>query len=164
MSTNQDIKTKLDSQYRTLLILWLAFLSMFVIYYFLPVAMGWHPAQENRVLLIVFNVLSPLLVVSSFLVKRKLLARSVETQDARLVNTGFIVSAALCEAGALIGLLDGLAAQDGDVGAAVAGEPEQHHGVVDAGNPAEFAGEVRVARRAAVQANTDDHWRCARLQ
>jgi hypothetical protein len=112
MVTNQDIKTKLDSQYRTLLILWLAFLSMFAIYYFLPVAIGWHPAQENRVLLLVFNVLSPLLVVSSFFVKRKFLARSVEAQDPRLVNTGFIVSAALCEAGALIGLLDGLAAQD----------------------------------------------------
>ena len=112
MVTNQEIKTKLDSQYRTLLVLWLAFLSMFVIYYFLPVAMGWHPVQENRVLLIVFNVLSPLLVASSFFVKRKFLARSVETQDMRLVNTGFIVSASLCEAGALVGLLDGLAAQD----------------------------------------------------
>jgi hypothetical protein len=112
MATNQDVKTKLDAQYRTLLILWMAFLSMFVVYYFLLVAIGWHATQENRQLTIFFNVLSPLLVAVSFVVKRKFLSRSVETQDPRLVNTGFIVAAAFCEAGALVGLLDALAAQD----------------------------------------------------
>jgi hypothetical protein len=112
MVTNQDIKAKLDAQYRILLILWLAFLSMFVIYYFLPLAVGSHQQQENRPLTIVLNVLSPLLVLISFFAKRSFLSRSVETQDPRLVNTGFIVAAALCEAGALVGLVDGLAAQD----------------------------------------------------
>lgn len=114
MSTNlsDQGKAKLDSQYRTLLVLWMGFLSMFVIYYFLPVAIGLHPTQENRVLTIVFNVMSPLLVAISFFVKRNFLSRSVATQDVRLVTTGFIVAAALCEAGALLGLLDFMAAQD----------------------------------------------------
>ena len=111
MVTNQDIKAKLDSQYRTMLVIWLMFLSMFVIYYFLPVVIGWRQTPVNQ-LLLVFNVLSPLLVVSSFFVKRRFLARSVAAQDVRLVNSGFIVAAVLCEAGALLGLLDALVAQD----------------------------------------------------
>jgi hypothetical protein len=114
MSTNLNDqgKAKLDAQYRTLLVLWMAFLSMFVLYYFLPVAIGQHPITENRVLTIFFNVVSPLLVAISFFVKRNFLARSVAAQDARLVTTGFIVAAAFCEAGALLGLLDFLVAQD----------------------------------------------------
>lgn len=112
MSTNQPDQARLDSQHRMLLILWIGFLSMFVIYYFLPVAIGWSPQPEDKLFLIVFNVMSPLFVAVSFFVKKKFLARSVTTQDARLVNTGFIAAAALCEAGALIGLLDSLAAHD----------------------------------------------------
>ena len=111
MTNTQDDPAKLNSQYRTLLILWMAFLWMFAIYYFLPVFIGGHQEPNNQ-LLIVFNVISPLLVVVSFFVKRKFLARSVAARDARLVNTGFIVAAALCEAGALVGLLDSLVAHD----------------------------------------------------
>jgi hypothetical protein len=112
MSTNQNVQARLDLQYRTLLVLWVGFLMMFVIYYFLPFAIGPRPEPENRVMTIALNVLSPLLVVISFLVRRKFLSRSVATQDTRLVTTGFIVAAAFCEAGALLGLMDFLAAQD----------------------------------------------------
>ena len=77
MTDIQDDQTKLNSQYRTMLILWLAFLSMFVIYYFLPVLIGGHQEPENRLLTIVLNVMSPLVVAISFFVKRKFLARSV---------------------------------------------------------------------------------------
>ena len=112
MSTNQSVQAKLDLQYRTLLILWVGFLMMFVVYYFLPFAIGPRPGAENRVMTIAFIVLSPLLVLISFLVKRRFLSRSVATQNPRLVTTGFIVAAAFCEAGALLGLMDFLAAQD----------------------------------------------------
>ena len=111
MTDIQDDQARLNSQYRTMLILWMAFLMMFVIYYFLPVFIAGHQEPINQ-LLIVFNVMSPLLVVVSFFVKRRFLARSVAAQDVRLVTTGFIVAAALCEAGALFGLLDAVAAHD----------------------------------------------------
>jgi hypothetical protein len=111
MSTNQNGQAKLDSQYRTMLILWMAFLTMFVIYYFLPVAIGRYESPD-KLLLIIFNVMSPLLVVSSFFVKKNFLSRSVAAQDPRLVTTGIIAAAALCEAGALFGLLDSLVAHD----------------------------------------------------
>ena len=111
MTSTEDDQTRLNSQYRTLLILWMAFLMMFVIYYFLPVFIA-RPQEPNNQLLIVFNVMSPLLVVVSFFVKRNFLARSVAAHDPRLVTTGLIAAAALCEAGALFGLLDALVAHD----------------------------------------------------
>ncbi|HEV7747618.1 MAG TPA: hypothetical protein VGO56_21645 [Pyrinomonadaceae bacterium] len=112
MSTNQNDQARFEAQYRTLLILWGAFLSMFVLYYFLPVAIGSRQQPEDKTLSILFNVMSPLLVAVSFFVKRNVFARAVATQDARLVQTGFIVAAAICEAGALLGLLDYLVAHD----------------------------------------------------
>lgn len=112
MSTTQPDQAKLDLRYRTLLILWVGFLSMFLIYYFLPIVIQAQQQPENHLLRIVFNVISPLFVAISFFVKRNFFARSVEAQDVRLVNTGFIVAAAFCEAGALIGLLDFLVAHD----------------------------------------------------
>ena len=112
MSTSQSDQAKLDLQYRTLLILWVGFLAMFLIYYFLPAVIPWQQEPANELFRIIFNVMSPLLVAISFFVKRRFLARSVEAQDIRLVNTGFIVAAAFCEAGALLGLLDFLVAHD----------------------------------------------------
>jgi len=112
MSTNQPDQAKLDLQYRTLLILWVGFLSMFLVYYFLPAVIPWQQQPENGSLRIIFNIMSPLLVAISFVVKRHFLARSVVAQDVRPVITGFIVAAAFCEAGALLGLLDFLAAHD----------------------------------------------------
>src|SRR5882672_12842042 len=111
MTNNQNDPAKLDSQYRVMLILWMAFLSTIFIYLFLSFVLPRHDEPANRLLLI-FNVMSPLLVATSFVVKRKFLSRSVETQDVRLVSTAFVVAAALCEAGALMGLLDLLVAHD----------------------------------------------------
>ncbi|HEV7681231.1 MAG TPA: hypothetical protein VGO68_03850 [Pyrinomonadaceae bacterium] len=112
MSTNQTDQGRFEAQYRTLLVLWFAFLSMFIIYYFLPVAIGSRQQPEDKTLLIVFNVISPLFVAVSFFVKKSFFARAVATQDMRLVQTGFIVAAAICEAGALLGLMDYMVAHD----------------------------------------------------
>ena len=111
MTTNQGDPAKLDSQYRTMLILWLAFLSTIVIYLFLSFVLPRHDEPPNQ-LLLVFNIMSPLLVAVSFGVKRKFLSRSVETQDVRLVSTALVAAAAICEAAALLGLLDLLVAHD----------------------------------------------------
>jgi hypothetical protein len=103
---------KLDSQYRTMLILWFAFLSSIGIHVFLSFVLQRQEGPENRLLAIVFYGLSVFLVGVSFVIKKKFLARSVAAQDVRLVNTGFVLAAALCEAAALFGLLDFLVAQD----------------------------------------------------
>ncbi|HLN99699.1 MAG TPA: hypothetical protein VK208_14665 [Pyrinomonadaceae bacterium] len=108
----QPNKTRLDAQYRTLLILWAGFLSTITIYLFLPFVIGRGEAVENRIVATVLTTMAALLVLVSFLVKRRFFSRSVEAQDVRHVNTGFIIAAALCEAAAMFGLLDFLVAHD----------------------------------------------------
>lgn len=112
MSSNQNDQMKLDTQYRTMLILWFAFLSTIVIYLFLSLVIPRQEGPENRLLAFLLSAFSALLVVVSFAVKKKFLARAEETQEVRLVNTGFVLATAFCEAAALLGLLDLLVAQD----------------------------------------------------
>lgn len=112
MSSTQPDQAKLELRYRTLLILWVGFFSMFLVYYFLPAIIPWQQQPENQQLRIIFNIVSPLLVAISFFIKKIFLSRSVEAQEVSLVNTAFIVAAAFCEAGALLGLLDFLVAHD----------------------------------------------------
>jgi hypothetical protein len=112
MSSSQSDQAKLDSQYRTMLILWFAFLSTIVIYLFLSLVIPRQEAPENRLLTVVFSAISAFLVVVSFVVKKNFLSRAEEAQEVRLVNTGFVLAAAFCEAAALLGLLDLLVAKD----------------------------------------------------
>lgn len=112
MTNNQNDSAKVDSQHRAMLILWIAFLSTIVIYLFLSFVLPRHAEPADGMLTLTFNVMSAGLVAVSFVVKRRLLSRSVDVQDVRLVNTAFIVAAAFCEAGAILGLLDLLVARD----------------------------------------------------
>jgi hypothetical protein len=83
-----------------------------VIYFVLTFFLVPAAAPENRLLTIVFSALSAFLVVVSFAVKRKLLSRSVDSQDIYLVRVGSVVAWAICEAAALLGFLDFLVAHD----------------------------------------------------
>ena len=112
MSVKQNNQVSVDSQYRTLLILWIAFLSAIVLYFFVSLFLPEHERGENKLLTILFSAAAAFLVVVSFAVKKNFLSRSVETQQVRLVNTAFILAAAFCEAAALLGLLDLLIAND----------------------------------------------------
>lgn len=112
MSSEQTGQMSVESQYRTLLIVWVACLSTIVIYFLLSLVLPDHEGGENRLLTILFSAGSAFLVVISFAVKKNFLSRSIETQQVRLVKTAFIVSAAFCEAAALLGLLDLLIAHD----------------------------------------------------
>ena len=63
-------------------------------------------AESNRLLTIVLSAVSVLMTGASFAAKKVFLARSVELQQPKLVNTAYIAAAACCEAGALFGLMD----------------------------------------------------------
>ena len=101
-----------EAQHRTMLILWFAFLMTIVMYFFLTFVIPREDGASNRMLTIVFSAMSVFAVGVSFVVKKKFFARAIDEQQLRLVNTGFIVAAALCEVGALLGLLDFLVALD----------------------------------------------------
>ncbi len=105
-------QAKLDAQHRTMIILWIAFLSSIVMYIVIGLMVPRQTATENGLLALVFSAISVFLVVLSFAIKKKFVTRAIDEQQLRLVNTGFVLAAALCEGGALIGLLDRFIAND----------------------------------------------------
>ena len=105
MRPNEPDQPNISERYRTLLTLWFAIcmsVFMFLVFiYFKPV-----PANENRQLTLALNTLGLLPVALSFLLKQKVLAKSVESQRLDLVQQGYVLSFALCESSALLGVLD----------------------------------------------------------
>jgi hypothetical protein len=104
------METNLNARYQTLLILWFALLMsigmFFLVTLFGAPEMGNPPNSNNSVAVIVLTSLGAFLVILSFVVKRKLLERSVEKQDVNLVQQALVVACAMCEASALLGLIE----------------------------------------------------------
>jgi len=105
MKPPQTDQPDLDARYRTLLILWFAIcmsvLMFMVVIYLSPVVVA-----ENRTLTLAINSLGLLPVALSFLLKQRALAKSVATQRLDLVQSAYVLSFALCESSALLGLVD----------------------------------------------------------
>ena len=100
----------LNKRYQTMLTLWFALL-MSVVMYFVFVQIAAPPTANaenppNSLLIVGITALGAVLVLVSFLVKRKLLERSIEKQDVGMVQKAMIVALALCEVSALLGLLE----------------------------------------------------------
>lgn len=105
---NQSTQPNVDARYRIMLIIWFALLSAVGLYFM--VAQFVQPPQAgsapNKMLTIILSGMAAFLVVVSFAVKQKFLKQSMEQQEIALVQTGFIAAVAMCEAGALFGLVD----------------------------------------------------------
>ncbi len=104
------MEINLDKRYQTLVVLWCA--QLMSIGLFFLVALIAAPEVNNEtssaatLITLALAALGAFLVVTSFVVKRKLLERSVAQQDISLVQKGLVVALALCEVCALIGLLE----------------------------------------------------------
>jgi hypothetical protein len=101
---------ELDKRYQTLVTLWFALLvsvGMYLLVALFVPASGPPTAPSTRPLLTVILIaLGVFLVLLSFVVKSKLLERSVAQQDVSLVQKSLIIACAMCEATALLGLLE----------------------------------------------------------
>jgi len=104
------MEVDLNKRYQTMLTLWFALLMSIVMYFvFLQVAASSIANPENPPdsrLVVVITALGAVFVLVSFVVKRKLLERSVEKQDVLLVQKALVFACALCEISALLGLLE----------------------------------------------------------
>ena len=93
------------ARYRTLLILWFAICTSVLMFsalaHFSPVG-----AAENQLLTLALNSIGIMPVALSFLLKQRILAKSVATQRLDLVQSAYVLSFALCESSALLGLMD----------------------------------------------------------
>jgi hypothetical protein len=102
-----DLKRKIDSAYRVLVIIWLASLTsvgiLFAMSVLIPHANG---EAQNKVMSYLIDGLGALCVIISTVIKSTLLNQSVQQQRMEGVVTAYIVPLSLCEAAALFGLLD----------------------------------------------------------
>ena len=98
----------IDARYRTMLILWvgqmMSVIMFFVVTQFANSSAEPDPSTSSS-LSWVFLGLGALSAIISFLVRSKILQRSVEKQDPALVQTGVTVGLALCEVPALLGVV-----------------------------------------------------------
>jgi hypothetical protein len=95
----------INAWYRTLIVLWFA-ICLPVLFFLAIIYMSSVAVTENRQLSLVLNGIGVMPVALSFLLKQKLLAKSVETQRLDLVQKAYLLSFALCESSALFGLTD----------------------------------------------------------
>ncbi len=106
------MENNLDKQYQTLVVLWFALLLSVGMYFlFLTFAaprIQNEPANRSSLLIVALNALGAFLVIVSFVVKQKLLRRSVEKQDVSLVQKALVIACAMCEVSALLGFVEGL--------------------------------------------------------
>lgn len=101
----------LNKRYLTMIVLWFALLMSVGMYFVFTQVVTPNISKDlndsSRALLIfTLTALGTFLVVMSFAVKNKLLERSVERQDIDLVQKALVLACAICEASALLGLLE----------------------------------------------------------
>ena len=103
-------KMSIDARYRAMLILWIGQMMSLVMFLFFTQFIGdssEEPAPAaNNVVSFVFASVGSFSVIISFVVRSKLLQRSVEKQDPSLVQTAVIAGCALCEVPGLLGVVE----------------------------------------------------------
>lgn len=103
----QEMEAKVEARFRVFLILWFAILSSVVFLLVLAVAMKTN-GEPNPTLSYALLGGGVMLVVVSFLLKQRLARQAIEKSDVASLQSAHIISLALCESSALLGLLDRL--------------------------------------------------------
>lgn len=99
----------IDARYRTMLILWFAQMASVVMFFLFTQFAGdteTPGVAANILVSFVIAAVATFLAVISFVVRSKLLQRSVERQDPSLVQTALVAGCVLCEGAALLGVLE----------------------------------------------------------
>src|SRR6185295_8482121 len=103
-----------DKRYQTMIILWFALLMSVVMYFIVSQLAPPATAPPNSILTFALTAIGTFLVVVSFVIKQKLLRRSVDEQDISLVQKALIIACAICEAAAVLGLVERFAVSGRD--------------------------------------------------
>lgn len=98
---HEDIELRI----RTLRTLWFA-LSMSIVLYYAFTYMVTSPVRPNQTLSLVLLAVSVSTVLIAFVIKGKLLNLASERRQVPLVQQAYVVTWAITEVGALLGLLD----------------------------------------------------------
>jgi F0F1-type ATP synthase membrane subunit c/vacuolar-type H+-ATPase subunit K len=106
MQRPEQIEARVEARHRLLLMMWFALLTSMTIFAVLPVVITSQSTEPNTTLSFAFMGAAFMLVVSSVLSKQQVVHRAVEKRDAAMLQTGYIISFALCESAAILGLVD----------------------------------------------------------
>jgi hypothetical protein len=110
---NQNKSQTIEERILTMRILWFAMLLSVVIYFVITIFVRRSAdLTTNQSLSLALLVAGASTTLVSFLIKAKLLARAVEQRSPAMVQQGYIVTFAITEVAALLGLLDFFATSD----------------------------------------------------
>lgn len=100
-------KNRPEERHRALVIIWGAQLMSLLMFFVLTRVVGTEAAGESghETLDWLLPALATLGFLLSFLLKRRMLAQSVERQEMARVQTGYILAFVLCELSGILGLL-----------------------------------------------------------
>ena len=104
------MQSNLDKRYQTMVVLWFSLLASVGMYLLVALFVAPQHANEpqntsSHLMIVVLTASGTFLVIVSFVVKQRILERSVEKQDVNLVQKALVVACAMCEVSALLGLL-----------------------------------------------------------
>lgn len=99
-------KMSIDDRYRSMLILWSGQIGSVVLFFVVTQVSTVGEREANKILSFVLAGLATFTAIVSFVVKSKLLERSIEKQDVALVQTAYTTSCALCEFPALLAVVE----------------------------------------------------------
>ena len=106
MQNPQQIEAKVEARHRIMLFLWFAILMSMSLFLGLTVFVPSSNPEPNTTLSFLLIGAAFMLVVGSVLIKLRVVQRAIEKRDAAMLQTGYIVSFALCESAAIWGLVD----------------------------------------------------------
>jgi F0F1-type ATP synthase membrane subunit c/vacuolar-type H+-ATPase subunit K len=106
MQNPQQIEAKVEVRHRIILIIWFALLTSMTIFAVLPVMIPSKSTEPNPTLSFALIGAALMMVIGSVVIKQRVVQRAIEKRDAAMLQTGYIVSFALCESAAIWGLID----------------------------------------------------------
>jgi hypothetical protein len=106
-ANRNDPQTNIELRIRTMRTLWFGLLASVGIYYgFTLVAERREGLEPNPSLSLTLICVAMLMVLVAFVIKSKLLSKAVELQNPGMVQQAYVVTWAITEVAALLGLLD----------------------------------------------------------
>ena len=106
MQNPQQIEAKAEGRHRIILMIWFSLLMSISIFFVMTMMIPGNAAEPNTTLSFALIGVALMVVVASVLIKPRVVQRAIEKRDPAMVQTGYILSFALCESAAILGVVD----------------------------------------------------------
>lgn len=106
MQNPQQIEARVEARHRIVLMIWFSLLMSISIFFVMTIMIPGNSANPNTTLSFALIGLAFMVVVASVLIKQRIVRRAIEKRDAAMMQTGYVLSFALCESAAIWGLVD----------------------------------------------------------